>query len=176
MLVMRNGSIERDRAVHVDATAPLPAAGRVLVSIERWRRERRVSWPAAIRVGVMVAGPGELDELRVDLARLSALAIAIAGGRDLGEVWPDLAAALRGLRTVHGWTGELRAAGDFPIARIPELLRLGFDTIELPTLADARLASAQASGSRGIACALDLSWRMDAIGVGGTAQPWVRRQ
>lgn len=113
--IIRDRAIVEDDWIRLDDDAPVPPAGRVIVSLARWRTEN-----AALRArgGVGVAIPPALDvaELAADLPALALVAIPFAfiqprpeGGRTFDGRGYSQA---RALRERFGFRGEIRATGD----------------------------------------------------------------
>ncbi|MCI0749299.1 MAG: DUF934 domain-containing protein [Nevskiales bacterium] len=113
--IIRDQRIVTDDWCRLDDAAPLPAAGRVIVSLARWRAETPV---LKARGDVGVAIPSELDvaELQDDLPHLPLIALYFVfiqprpeGGRTFdGRAYSQA----RVLRERHGFRGEIRATGD----------------------------------------------------------------
>lgn len=117
--------VELDGWVRVGDDEPLPTEGDVLVSAERWRRERDVL--AARRFGVSVPNDAT-DEMLAELAASGAalLAVDFPSHRD-GRGY----SVARLLRARFGFPGELRAAGRVVRDQLAYLARVGFDAFEV---------------------------------------------
>jgi uncharacterized protein (DUF934 family) len=75
MRIVRNQQVVEDDFIKLDAAAPLPATGKLIVPLERWRAEKET---LKARGGVGVAIPSSLDvaELKDDLPAIEATSSA----------------------------------------------------------------------------------------------------
>ena len=111
--------------VFVSDDAALPQAGGAIVSLTRFIKDRDTLLARNAPIGVRLKPDETPEGLGPDLARLSVVAIEFpkfADGR--GFSWARM------LRTRLGFTGEVRAVGDFLYDQIAYLVRTGFDTFE----------------------------------------------
>ncbi len=123
----RDGAFVADLFVTVADDAALPAAGGAIVSLARFHKERDTLLARNAPIGVRLKSDESPEALGDDAQRLSVVAIAFpkfADGR--GFSWARL------LRTRLGFTGEIRAVGDFLYDQIAALHRVGFDGFEVP--------------------------------------------
>ena len=115
MKIIRDGAIVEDDWVRVDDAAPLPAAGKVIVTYARWQAERD-----ALRgrggLGVALTPATDLGELGADLGSFALIAVPFnfiqpkpEGGRTFDGRGYSLA---RLLRDRYAYSGEIRAVGD----------------------------------------------------------------
>ena len=112
---------------------PLPAAGRGIVSLGRWRAERSAIIATRLSVGV-VAQPGDaVDPSTDDLGRLGVIALTFAKFGD-GRAY----SVARLLRGSWGYGGEVRAIGDVLLDQIALMLRAGFDAFQIVDAATIR--------------------------------------
>ena len=106
--------------------APLPEVGSVLVSLERFQRERDLLAARNTPIGVKLRSGQSPEQLGQDVYRLSLVALEFPGFRDGRPFsWARL------LRTRLGFTGEIRAVGDFLHDQIAYQRRVGFDAWEV---------------------------------------------
>lgn len=143
MRIIRDRAIVDDDWLHLDDAAPLPAAGRVIVTHARWLAERDA---LKARGGVGVAIPPDFDvaTLAGDLPSLDLVAVAFTfiqprpeGGRTFDG---RACTQARLLRERHGFRGEIRATGDVFRDAMYYMHRCGVNAFELPPgrdLADA---------------------------------------
>ncbi len=102
----------------------IPAEGDLVVSLDRWRRDRDAL--RGRRVGLSVPGDTAPEELASDLEGLSLIVVHIPKFSD-GRAY-TLARLLRGR---FGYEGELRAAGNVLRDQLFYLARCGFTSFEL---------------------------------------------
>ena len=105
----------------LEDTAPLPD-GAVLVSLARFQAERDVLIARNAPIGVRLKSDQSPEQLGEDVHRLSLVVLEFPKFRD-GRAfsWARL------LRTRLGFTGEVRAVGDFLYDQIAYQKRVGFD-------------------------------------------------
>lgn len=119
-------AIIEDRYRRLDDEAPIPAAGGVLVSLPRFRRDRDALLARGGPLGVWLASNETPAELASDLARLDLVALdfpVFSDGRAFSSA--------RLLRERHGYAGEVRAIGDVLCEQLPFMVRSGFDTFDM---------------------------------------------
>jgi uncharacterized protein (DUF934 family) len=120
--IIRNRQIVADDWTLLrDADAPLPATGRLLLSLARWKAERDTLL-ARGDIGVWLAPEDDPAVLADDLPTLSLIAIDFPTFRD-GRGYST--AYL--LRTRYQFQGELRAIGDVLRDQLFYLQRVGFN-------------------------------------------------
>lgn len=135
--VIERRRIVEDRWQHLADDAEL-AAGPVIVSLARWRRERQALLERGDPVGVRVPNTADVADLAEDLPLLALVALEFpkfADGRAYSQA--------RLLRERHGYRGEIRAVGDVLRDQLLFMARCGFDAFELR--ADRDLADALAA-------------------------------
>jgi len=111
-----------DGFVAVLDDAALPAAGGAIVSLTRFIKDRDTLLARNAPIGVRLKPDETPEGLGPDLARLSVVVLEFpkfADGR--GFSWARM------LRTRLGYTGEVRAVGDFLYDQIAYLVRVGCD-------------------------------------------------
>jgi len=133
--IIRDRRIVDDDWIRLDDAAPLPPAGKVLVSQARWLAER-AALAARGDVGVVIAPTLDVYELRDDLPRLSLVAVPFGfiqpkpeGGRTFDGRGYSQA---RLLREQLGYRGEIRAVGDVFRDAMFYMQRCGVNAFELP--------------------------------------------
>jgi uncharacterized protein (DUF934 family) len=125
MRIIRKREIVEDGWVHVADDVAVPAGGDVIVTLDRWRRERDALRARCGRLGVRVPNTLEPRELADDLAHFSVIAVHFPKYRD-GRGF-SLARLLRRA----GYTGEIRAVGNVLRDQLYYMERCGFDTYEI---------------------------------------------
>ncbi len=123
--VIKNRQIVEDRWQHITDDAELPA-GPVIVSLERWNRERAALLERGEPVGVRLPNTANVADLAEDLSRLKVVALEFpkfADGRAHSQA--------RLLRERYGYQGEIRAVGDILRDQLFFMARNGFDAFEL---------------------------------------------
>ena len=107
--------------------APLPESGGAIVSLERFRKERDSLLARNTPIGVLLKAQESPELLGDDLGRLSVVALEFPKFRD-GRAF----SWARMLRTRLGFTGQIRAVGDFLYDQINYQHRVGFDAWQVP--------------------------------------------
>lgn len=115
MKLIRDRAIVEDDWSRLDETAPVPASGKVIVSLARWTAERS-ALRARDNVGVAIPPTLDVGELAADLPHLGLVALSFGfiqpkpeGGRTFDGRGYSQA---RALRERFGFRGEVRATGD----------------------------------------------------------------
>jgi uncharacterized protein (DUF934 family) len=101
--------------------------GAVLVSLARFKNERETLLARNAPIGVQLKAEENPETLGDDLPRLSLIALEFPKFRD-GRAF----SWARMLRTRLGFTGEIRAVGDFLYDQINYQHRVGFDAWSVP--------------------------------------------
>ncbi len=131
--IIRNKDVVQDDwALLREADAPLPAQGKVIVSLARWQADHE-TLKARKDVGVWLAPEDNPAALADDLASLPLIAVDFPVFRD-GRGYST--AFL--LRTRYGFTGELRAIGDVLRDQLFYMQRVGFDAFAVRADKDIR--------------------------------------
>jgi len=104
----------------------LPTHGRLVVSLERWRRERATLTEASFVVGVRLANTLDLTKVWPEIADRPLLVLEFPKSGD-GRAYSQA----RLLRERYGYTGELRASGDVLRDQLQFMQRCGFNAYEL---------------------------------------------
>lgn len=120
-----------DDWVTIDDDAPLPAFVPVLVSLDRWVRDRNNLVPRKGPVGVILGSDQSPDVIADDIGNLDLIALEFplfTDGRPYSYA--------RLLRERMGFVGELRAIGNILRDQLAYMARCGFDALVLPEKAD----------------------------------------
>lgn len=118
--LIRNGRIEADDYAWLADEAPAPAAGRVLVSLARWQKDREAL--AALSVGVKLPNTADVLALWLELRNRPLLALDFPGFAD-GRAYSQA----RLLSERLHFQGELRATGKAVVRdQFHFMLRCGF--------------------------------------------------
>jgi uncharacterized protein (DUF934 family) len=111
----------------------LPAAGKVIVSLKRFRAERAALDAADLAVGVRIPNTEDVANLAQELAAQPLIAVEIpklADGRAYSQA--------RVLRERYGYRGEIRAQGDVLHDQLLSMWRCGINAFELRADQDAQ--------------------------------------
>lgn len=124
--ILRDGELAGDDwTVVEDGRAELgPAAGKVIVTLARWRAEREALLSAHTAVGVLVPNTADIEAVYPEVADRPLIALqfpAFTDGRALSQAVV--------LRKRLGFRRELRAVGDIIRDLVFWLGRCGFDCI-----------------------------------------------
>ncbi|MEJ0043090.1 MAG: DUF934 domain-containing protein [Rhizomicrobium sp.] len=107
--------------------AALPESGGAIVSLARFIRDREALIARNAPIGVRLRSDETPEGLGDDVQRLSAIAIEFPAFNDgRGFSWARM------LRTRLGFTGEIRAVGNYLYDQIAYQRRVGFDAWEVP--------------------------------------------
>jgi uncharacterized protein (DUF934 family) len=132
MALIKDGKLVEDPWFALDDEAPIPQDRDVIVGLERWRRDRAALMQRPARLGVRLTSDQLAGEIARDLADFDLVALEFPKFAD-GRAY----STARLLRERHGFTGELRAAGNVLRDQFVFLHRCGFDAYQV---ADARAA------------------------------------
>jgi uncharacterized protein (DUF934 family) len=127
MALVRNGIAQPDEWVRLADEAPLPEAGKVLVSLKRWLAERETLGRARGRIGIVLANSQSPELLAPDLAGLALVALDFPKFTD-GRAFSQA----RLLRDKLNYRGEIRALGQVLRDQYLFMLRCGIDSAEIP--------------------------------------------
>ena len=138
--IIRDRKIVEDDWSRVDDAAPLPASGKIIVSLARWTAEK-AQLSKRGNVGVSVASNTDAAQLHADLASLALIAIPFdfiqpkpEGGRTFDGRGYSLA---RNLREKLRYPGEIRAFGGVFRDAMFYMHRCGVNAFEVNNPADA---------------------------------------
>jgi uncharacterized protein (DUF934 family) len=126
MLLNKDGIAADNLYTAVADDAALPD-GPVIVSLTRLKAERDQLFARNQKLGVILTSAESPETLGSDLERLSLVVLRFPKFRD-GRPF----SWARMLRTRLGYTGEVRASGDYLYDQIAFLARVGVDAFELP--------------------------------------------
>ena len=124
--LIKSSAFISDTYAQVGDDAALPE-GPVLVSLARFEKEREALLARNTPVGVLLQSDQSPEKLGDDVTRLSLVALDFPKFRD-GRAF----SWARMLRTRLGFTGEIRAVGDFLYDQISYQHRVGFDAWLVP--------------------------------------------
>jgi uncharacterized protein (DUF934 family) len=124
--LIKSGAYAQDSYAPVADDAALPD-GAVLVSLPRFQKERDSLLERNTPIGVKLQSHENPEILGDDVSRLSLIALEFPKFRD-GRAF----SWARMLRTRLGFTGEIRAVGDFLYDQVNYQHRVGFDAWEVP--------------------------------------------
>jgi uncharacterized protein (DUF934 family) len=126
MKLLKAGAFAEDIYVAAADDAALPE-GAVLVSLERFRKERDTLLARNTPLGVRLQAADNPETLGDDVHHFALIALEFPKFRD-GRAfsWARL------LRTRLGFKGEIRAVGDFLYDQLSYQKRVGFDAWEVP--------------------------------------------
>ena len=126
MTVIKDGAIAANGWTHVADGEALPA-GAITVSLQRWQAEKAQLLPRRQTAGVRLMAADDPETLKDDLPHLGLIVLDMAAFSD-GRVFSQA----RLLRERFGYTGELRARGDFLRDQMFFLARVGVNAFEFP--------------------------------------------
>ena len=132
MPLVKGNAIVTDEFVHLAEDAELPADGAVLVSAERFLKDREAVLSRKGKLGVIWPNNRDIDDLLPYLDRLAAIALVFPVFRD-GRAYTQA----RLLRERYKFRGELRATGQVLRDQFVFMLRAGFDAFEVKKQSDA---------------------------------------
>ena len=124
--LIKSGAYAQDAYAPVADDALLPD-GPVLVSLARFNKDRDTLLARNTPIGVKLQSHENPELLGADINRLSLIALEFPKFRD-GRAF----SWARILRTRLGFTGEIRAVGDFLYDQVNYQHRVGFDAWEVP--------------------------------------------
>ena len=124
--LIKSGAYAQDGFAPVADDGALPD-GAVLVSLARFQKERDSLLERNTPIGVKLQSGENPELLGADVSRLSLVALEFPKFRD-GRAF----SWARILRTRMGFTGEIRAVGDFLYDQVNYQHRVGFDAWEVP--------------------------------------------
>ena len=134
MPLLKDGKIADDQWTAVADDAPLPADRPVIVSLERWQKEKDVLAGRNAPLGVRLKSDQSPELIREDLGRFGLVALDFPHFKD-GRAY----SYARLLRERFGYKGELRAVGNVLRDQYMFMQRCGFDAFEVK---DARAVEA----------------------------------
>jgi uncharacterized protein (DUF934 family) len=124
--LIKSGTYAQDIFAPVADDAPLPE-GAVIVSLARFQKDREALLARNTLVGIRLQASENPELLGADVNHFSLIALEFPKFRD-GRAF----SWARMLRTRLGYTGEIRAVGDFLFDQVNYQHRVGFDAWEVP--------------------------------------------
>ena len=124
--LIKSGAYAQDNFAPVADDAPLPE-GAVLVSLARFQKDREALLARNSPIGIKLQSSENPEQLGADVGHFSLVALEFPKFRD-GRAF----SWARMLRTRLGFTGEIRAVGDFLYDQVNYQHRVGFDAWEVP--------------------------------------------
>jgi len=131
--VILDGRIVANEWLSLADDAALPAAGKVIVSLKRFRAERAALDGSGLAVGVRIPNTEDVATLAQELAAQPLIALEIpkmADGRAYSQA--------RVLRERYAYRGEIRAQGDVLRDQLFHMSRCGINAFELRADQDAQ--------------------------------------
>ncbi len=132
--IWKDGVFAADEWIVIADEDAVPPAGAVLVSLQRWQSERDALAGRNAPLGLVFEPDADWSDITDDLARFAVIAIAFPKfmeGRGFSIA--------RLLRDRDGFTGEIRAVGEFTLDQMPLMRRVGIDAF---TVNDANVRKA----------------------------------
>jgi len=124
--LLKDGKAVADDWRNLEADAPTPAEGAVIVGLARWIEERGALAKRGAPVGVLLRSDESAEAIADDLDALALVALDFPEFKD-GRAY----SSARILRERYGFTGELRAVGDVDLEHLQFMHRCGFDAFEI---------------------------------------------
>ena len=124
--LIKDGAYAQDIYAPVADDAALPE-GPVLVSLARFKKDRDALLARNTQVGIRLQAAENPELLGDDVNHFAVIALEFPKFRD-GRAF----SWARMLRTRLGFTGEIRAVGDFLFDQVNYQKRVGFDAWEVP--------------------------------------------
>lgn len=124
MLIIKDSEIIKDHWTHI-ADDPIPEDGCVTVSLSRWKAERDVLAARDGELGLRITSEDNLEEIVDDLAHFQLIALEFPVFTD-GRCF----SYARLLRDRYGYSGELRAVGNYIRDQVYFLSRVGVNAFE----------------------------------------------
>ena len=131
--VILDGRIVANEWLSLADDAALPASGKIIVSLKRFRAERAALQASALAVGVRIPNTDDVATLAQELAAQPLIALEIpkmADGRAYSQA--------RVLRERYAYRGEIRAQGDVLHDQLFHMSRCGINAFELRADQDAQ--------------------------------------
>ena len=126
MALIRDDALVDDDVRTLTDDEPLPATGAVIVSLERWQKDRDALLARKAPLGVRLKSDQSPEAIAADLDRLALVALEFPKFRD-GRAYSHA----RILRERFGYRGEVRAVGDVLMEQLHFMLRTGFNAFEI---------------------------------------------
>jgi uncharacterized protein (DUF934 family) len=127
MEIVKENALVEDPYVDASAAdAVLPAAGPVIVSLERWQKERDALLARGAPLGLKLRSDQSPEQVAADVHFFALIALEFPKFRD-GRAY----SYARLLRERYGFKGELRAVGEVLLEQLFFMLRTGFDAFDI---------------------------------------------
>lgn len=126
MAVIKHGAVVEDRWIRLDEDSALPDFGDIVVSLERWQRDREIILAHNGGLGIELRSDQLADSLGQDASLFQMIALnfpVFSDGRSYSTG--------RLLRDRYGFVGELRAVGNVLRDQFLFMDRCGFDSLEV---------------------------------------------
>jgi uncharacterized protein (DUF934 family) len=127
MPLITGNAFAADPFVTVADDAALPPSGGAIVSLTRFNKDRETLLARNAPIGVRLKADESPESLGGDVQRLSVVVLEFPKFSD-GRAF----SWARMLRTRLGFTGQVRAVGDFIFDQLAYQRRVGFDAWEVP--------------------------------------------
>lgn len=124
MQIIKDGAIVEDHWTHI-ADDPIPEDGCVTVSLGRWKAERDALVTRDGELGIRITSEDDLEAIAEDLGQFQLIALEFPVFTD-GRCF----SYARLLRDRYGFSGELRAIGNYIRDQIYFLSRVGINAFE----------------------------------------------
>lgn len=126
MPIIRNGKLEEDRWVHISDEDPILSDQSIIVSLERWRKDKDALSIHSESVGVRLRPDQYPSEIHEDLEKIDTIALEFPTFKD-GRAFSHA----RTLRERHNYQGDLRAFGHILRDQFLFLDRCGVNVVEV---------------------------------------------
>ena len=127
MEIVKENALVEDPYVDASAAdAVLPATGPVIVSLERWQKERDALLGRGAPLGLKLRSDQSPEQVAADVQSFALIALEFPKFRD-GRAY----SYARLLRERYGFRGELRAVGEVLLEQLFFMLRTGFDAFDI---------------------------------------------
>lgn len=130
MQIIRDRTLVTDHWRHVPDDAPVGGRGEdeaVIVSLAHWQRDRQALRACGANLGLRLSATDALETIADELTCFRVIALefgVFTDGRGYSQA--------RLLRQRYGYTGEIRAVGDFLQDQVFFLERCGVNAFEIP--------------------------------------------
>jgi uncharacterized protein (DUF934 family) len=126
MALWKNGAFVDDEWMLVADGEPVPPGRPALVTLERWRAERETLATRNAAIGIVLSPASDWTDILADLPRFPVIAVSFPKFMD-GRGF----SIARLLRDRDGYTGEIRAVGEFTLDQLPLMRRVGIEAFDV---------------------------------------------
>jgi uncharacterized protein (DUF934 family) len=126
MPLLKTGHVVADPFVHIGDEDALPESGAIIVSLERFEKERDALIARKDDLGVRLSSDQTPDKIKDDLAHIAVCALEFPAFTD-GRAY----SYARLLRERFQYQGEIRAIGNVLLEQLHFMGRSGFDAFEV---------------------------------------------